>query len=154
MDSRIDKLKGFRQYLLKKVEGLTSAQLNEVPSGFNNNIIWNIGHMTSAQQNMCYVKAGLPIVVDDLYFSPFLPGSKPARLYDEDEIKTIKEIFLSSLDQLQSDLLVNNFTNYTAVAAIEKAYGFSVRHIDDALEYLLHHDGYHLGCVLAMRRLV
>ena len=47
-------LKLTRQYLLNDIKDLTVEQLNEVPAGFNNNIIWNVAHMLATQQGICY----------------------------------------------------------------------------------------------------
>jgi hypothetical protein len=83
MNTKIDKIKNFRLYLLKQVEGLTAQQFNHIPQGYSNNIVWNVGHLISAQQNMCYVRAGLPITVDDRYFSPYISGTKPSAVMDD-----------------------------------------------------------------------
>ncbi|WP_407635809.1 DinB family protein [Solitalea canadensis] len=37
----------------------TIDQLNKVPAGFNNNLIWNIGHEIVAQQALIYKSSGL-----------------------------------------------------------------------------------------------
>ena len=89
MNTKIENIKNFRLFLLKQIDYLTTKQLNEIPSGFNNNIIWNLGHLICVQQNMCYVKAALPVTVDDKYFSPYLPGTKPESFVEEQEIKNI-----------------------------------------------------------------
>lgn len=154
MSTKIEKIKNFRLYLLKQIENLSTQKLNKIPSGYKNNIIWNLGHMICAQQNMCYVKAGLPIAVEDKYFSPFLSGAKPESIIEENEIKNLKEIFISSIDKLQSDYDKNLFVNYSPSAAIQKAYGFEVNNVDSAIEYILHHEGIHAGYILAMKRLL
>jgi len=43
MDKRIEKIKRFREFLLAQMKGLTTEELNKIPAGYNNNIIWNIG---------------------------------------------------------------------------------------------------------------
>jgi hypothetical protein len=100
MNTKIENIKSFRLFLLEQIDYLTTKQLNEIPEGFNNNVIWNLGHLICVQQNMCYVKAGLSIAVDDKYFSPFLSGTKPESFIHEQEIKNIKEVFISSIDKL------------------------------------------------------
>jgi hypothetical protein len=48
---QVTTLRKLRFAVLKAVEQLTTEQLNKVPDGFNNNIIWNIAHLIASQQN-------------------------------------------------------------------------------------------------------
>lgn len=149
---KIEKIRNFRLYLLKEVEGLTKHQLNFVPPGFNNNIIWNLGHLTAAMQNVCYSKSGLPMTVPEEYITPFLSGSIPNAELELDEINNVKQYFLESADELASDLEKKIFSNYAPAAMIEKVYGVQVLNIDDALEYLLYHEGYHASTILLLKK--
>jgi hypothetical protein len=47
------------------IQGYTLEQLNKVPRGFNNNIIWNIAHVIVTQQILVYKLSGLPMIVTD-----------------------------------------------------------------------------------------
>jgi len=154
MNKKIEKIKSFRINLLKQIDGLTTQQLNDTPSGYSNNIIWNLAHLICVKQNMCYVRANLPIVVDDKYFSPYMPGTKPEKYVDEQKIKNIKELLITSMDKLQEDFDENMFENYSPSIMIPKVYGFEVSNIDEALDYLLHHEGFHSGYILSLKRLV
>lgn len=151
MDKRIEKIKNFRLYLLKQVEDLTTEQLNHIPSGYNNNIIWNLGHLVCAEQNMCYVRAGLPVTVGDKYFDSYLSGTKPVEFVGEKDIDAIKALLITSIDRLQADFEKNIFVNYTPSVMIPRVYGFEVTSIEEALEYLLYHEGYHTGCILSLK---
>jgi hypothetical protein len=154
MKSAIDKIKNLRLFLLHQLKDLTPTQLNRTPPGFSNNIIWNIGHLICAQQNMSYVRSHLPVIIEDKYFSPYLPGTKPENYVDEKEIEVIKELFISTIDTLQIDLDKNIFNNYSPSVMIPKVYGFEVLNIESALEYLLWHEGYHQGLISSLRKLV
>jgi hypothetical protein len=153
MNKQIEIIKGFRLYMLKQIEGLTTERLNHIPSGYKNNIIWNLGHMICTTQIMCYVRSNSPFAVEDQFTKPYFPGTRPEKFIDEQEIKIIKELFITSIDQLQSDLEQNKFASYSPSQTIPKVYGFEVTHINEALSYLLHHDGYHFGCVASLKRL-
>lgn len=154
MNSKLDKIKNFRLYLLSQIENLSADQLNYIPSGYNNNIIWNLAHLVAAQQNLCYVRAGLPVAVEDKYFTPYMPGTKPEEFVNEDDVKSIKELLIKSMDAWQSDLDKNKFVNYSPSVMIPKVYGFEVSNIEDAMEYLLYHDGYHAGYILSLKHLL
>ena len=70
MNNKIERIKKIRFFLISVVNELAVDQLNEIPSGFNNNIIWNPGHLTAAFQGVCYIRAGLKPVVNEKYIIP------------------------------------------------------------------------------------
>ena len=154
MNKNIEKIKKIRLFILKQINGLTSDQLNEIPRGFNNNIIWNLGHIVSALQAICYKRAGLPVRIDDKYFTPFLPSSKPLSFIGSEETDTIRELMISTIDILQTDYAGHLFSNYTKSERIEEVYNIDVSNIDDALAFLLYHEGFHSGYIMAIKRLV
>ncbi len=152
MDHRIEKIKRFRLFLLDQIAGLPAEQLNKIPAGYNNNIIWNMGHLICAQQSLCYFRAGQAITVEDRYFSPYRTGTKPETFIPAAEIETIKTLFLSTIDDLQVDLDKKIFQTYSPSEGILKLYGIELKSIDDALEFLLYHEGFHSGYVIALKR--
>ncbi len=154
MDQRIDKIKKFRQFLLDQIVESTDEQLNKIPDGFNNNIIWNLTHLICAQQGICYLRGGQQVIVPDKFIAPFFTNTKPERIIDKDEIQEIKSLFIGTIDQLQLDYDKSIFGNYTASPNIFKVYKIEIKGIDDALEFLLYHEGYHAGSILALKKIV
>ena len=133
---------------------MTREQLNEIPDGFSNNIIWNLGHLVAASQLIFYRRAGLDLTIDEKFITPFLPSTKPKDLIDSDEIKTIKEYAISTIAAMQTDLKTKRFSNYTKSENIERVYGIEVLTIEDALEFLLYHEGYHSANIITIKKLV
>ncbi|MFT3750223.1 MAG: DinB family protein [Agriterribacter sp.] len=154
MDTRIEKIKKMRAFLISQIAALTIEQLNTIPGGFNNNIIWNITHLICAQQGICYVRSGQEAIVPGKFIAPFFTGTKPERYIDPNEIQEIKSLFISTIDQLQTDYDKKIFDSYTPSPNIFKLYGIEIKDIDDALAFILYHEGYHSGCILALRKLV
>ncbi|WP_235853990.1 DinB family protein [Mucilaginibacter terrenus] len=143
-----------RQPRLKIIETLstfTIEQLNTIPAGFSNNIIWNLGHMVAAQQGVCYKRAGLPLWIDEPFFNTYKPESKPERFYAEEDLEKIKGLLLTSLHQLERDYKNGIFTNYPAWIT---RYGVEIASIDDAVAFLPFHEGLHIGYIMAIRKLV
>jgi DinB superfamily len=154
MNSKIEKIRKFREFLLAQIADLTPDQLNKIPEGYNNNIIWNLTHLICAQQSICYLRAGQPITVKDIYFTPFLTNTKPDRFIDSQEIDEIKKLFVSSIDEFQIDIDKRLFDNYTASPNILKIYGVELNTIDDALDFILYHEGFHSGYIVSLKHLV
>ena len=151
-NKQLVKIKIFRKFLLGKINELSVEQLNTIPVGFNHNIIWNVGHLVSATQLICYKRSGLPVNMDEQLFAGFLPNSKPEKFIDEAAIESINQNFISDIGRLQSDYDNNIFTNYTKSENIERYYGgIELLNIDDAIDFLLYHDGYHAGRILSIK---
>ncbi len=151
MSIEIERIIRTRKYLLEQVENLSIESLNKVPEGFNNNIIWNLGHLIAAQQGICYARSGVGTAVDEKYFLNYKPGTKPTESIDENEVEQIKALLITSLDNLEADINNNLFKTYSSFTT---RYGVDISNIDDALQFLMFHEGLHSGTVMALKRLV
>ncbi|SDE43583.1 DinB superfamily protein [Mucilaginibacter pineti] len=151
MPTAIDIIRKPRMMMLNNVKDLSTEQLNYVPKGFNNNIIWNLAHIISAAEGICYARAGLPVNVADKFYSPYRPDTKPQAFVDTADIAAIKELFLSTLDKLEADLEKGIFTTYPTWTT---RYGLDLTSIDDAVAFLPFHEGLHCGYMMALKRVV
>lgn len=138
-----------RTNLVKLIEGLSIEQLNKVPSGFNNNIIWNFAHMIAAQQGVCYVRAGLKTVIDEKLYLAYKPDTKPETFVDAAEVDAIKQLAFTTLDKLEEDYNASIFDSYIPWTT---RYGVDINNIDEAIKFLPFHDGLHTGYIMAQRR--
>ena len=129
-NTQLDKIIIFRQFLLNGIDGLSAKQMNDIPAGFSNNIIWNLGHILAATQAICYRPIG------------------------EEEVAVISGLLISTMHALQSDYERRHFDNYTPSENIQRVYGIELHTIDDAIDFLLYHDGYHAGKISTLKQLV
>ena len=151
MNNKIATVKQIRQFLLNRISELTTDQLNEIPAGFNNNIIWNLGHLVAAQQGICYVRPGIRPAVDEKYILLYQPGTKPEQYVDSNEVEIIKQLLITSLDQFETDYQNNLFVNYEAYTT---AFGIELKNIDDAIAILPFHEGVHSGYIMSLRKFI
>lgn len=151
MKEQIEIIRKIRKFLIESLKELSIEQLNTIPEGFNNNIIWNMGHMIAAQQGICYVRAGLQPPVGQDFFNTYKPGSKPEAKASKEELEKIKELFLSSLDTLENDYEKKIWTTYPSW---NTRYDVPISSIDEAIRFLLFHEGLHLGYITALKRIV
>lgn len=154
MTDKIDKLRKFRSYLLKEIAPLSTEQMHQIPVGFNHNILWNLGHLLASMQLIFYKRAGLPTLIDEKFITPFLPNTVPDFTMSADEIETIKQLSLSTIDAMHKDYKEKDFSNYIKSENIERVYGIQVYTIDDALDFLLFHEGYHSSRIIAIKKLI
>jgi hypothetical protein len=85
MVKQLEIIRKTRSFLLEQLKNLSNDQFNQRIEGFNNNIVWNLGHMIAAQQGICYKRAGLPTLISEEYWEKFRSGSKPAGIVSDDE---------------------------------------------------------------------
>jgi len=153
MERAIKVIKASRTKLLSLVEELTIEELNYIPTGFNNNLAWQIGHLVVSQQILCYKLAGQKFVIENELIDLYKNGSKPERAFSEAEIAQMKGYLLSTINQLEIDLTNGTFDNYTSYA-ISTYPGITLNSVNDAVTFIVSHDGLHYGCSLIMKRLV
>lgn len=151
MQKIIEIIQQTRTNFLQLVEGLSIGQINTVPQGFNNNIVWNYAHIISAQQILCYKMAGLPFLVDENFIDLFKKGTRPESFIDEAQLSHIKRMAVATIEKLKIDLAGNRFRNYTAYTT---SYNVELLNIEDAVRFVSVHEGLHYGYAMALRRLV
>lgn len=147
----IDILRNPRKMVLDTLNDYTIEQVNKIPQGFNNNIVWNLGHMIASQQGICYKRAGLETIVSENFFNTYKSGSKPERFISQEEYNEVKELLFTTLDRLEEDYKSGIFNNY---ASVMTRYNVEVNNIDEALGFLPFHDGLHIGYVMSLKKLV
>jgi len=140
-----------RENFINLIKGLSIAQLNTVPEGFNNNIAWNFGHALVTQQILCYKLSGLPMLIDQELIEKFSKGTKPEAPVTEKELEHLKIIALSSLESLKNDLVIGVFKEYTEYTT---SFGVTLSSITDAVNFDGIHEALHLGYATAMRRIL
>jgi hypothetical protein len=149
MKNEIERLKKTRMFLLGIINDLTAEQLNKIPTGFNNNIIWNLGHLIVSQQGLCYTRSGQKSIVDEQLILSYKAQTKPTDFISEEEIARIKTLAVSVLDRLDEDYTENLFSNYEA---FNTRYDVAITNIDEAINFLLFHEGLHMGYIMAMKK--
>ncbi|MBW0177079.1 DinB family protein [Sediminibacterium sp.] len=140
-----------RNNYLRFIEPLTLEQLNKTPEGFNNNIIWNVGHIIVAQQSLVYRLSGLPMQVTDEMFNLYKPGTKPERAITQQEADELKQLLIALCEQTRKDVEKGIFTSFTGRMT---ATGFDLASFDDALEFNNYHEGLHLGMMMTIRKFI
>ena len=150
MNKIIDTIYNIRKSLLSLIEDLSIEQLNEIPPGFTNNIIWNLAHITAGTQKIFYVRAGLHGPFDEPFVEKYQRGTKPETKVDAQEVAYIKEMLLSSILSFAKEYEKGNF-NYIPWKTI---YNVEINTMEDAINFVPFHDGLHYGYIMALKRFV
>jgi hypothetical protein len=77
-------------FIAEYLENYTLEQLNKVPEGFNNNLIWNIAHIiVVVQQMLVYNLSGLPMMASPEMVEKYKRGTKPEADVTQEEVDKI-----------------------------------------------------------------
>lgn len=140
-----------RRLLLNFFDGYTLEQLNKIPEGFNNNLIWNLGHIVVVQQLLVYRGSNQPMAVSMEMVNKYKSGSKPTEPVTQEEVNQIKELMESLVAKTEEDYKNGIFTTYNEFTT---STGFHLASVQDALEFNNYHEGMHLGYMMSMRKFI
>ncbi|WP_447635437.1 DinB family protein [Flavobacterium microcysteis] len=140
-----------RTVLENYLQNYSLEQLNKVPEGFNNNLIWNIGHIIVVQQLLVYKLSGLPTMVSDEMISKYQKGTKPEADVTREEVNEIKRLLYVTIEQAQADFDNQIFKTYHEFT---NNLGFTIRSAEGAIAYNYYHEAMHLGMMMSIRKFV
>ncbi|PZX95198.1 DinB family protein [Flavobacterium aquariorum] len=140
-----------RKMLSSYFENYTLEQLNKIPEGFSNNLIWNLGHVIVTQQLLVYKLSGLPMEVSDEMVEKYRKGTKPEHDVTQAEVDEIKALLLKSVDQLEADYNNGIFVNYQEYPT---STGYILKSAKGAIEFNNFHEGLHIGIMMSIRKFI
>lgn len=151
MEKQFEILRQNRRAILKVTEAFSLNQLNAIPSGFKNNIAWNVAHLLVTQQLLCYALAEIPTQLSDDFVARYRKGTAPQQPMALEEFDFVKSLFVSLIDRFEYDYQegkFKNFLSYTTSTTIV------LNSIEDAIAFNNYHEGIHTGYILALSKLV
>lgn len=151
MQKQIENLRASRQNVLSILNRMPDEQLNAIPPKFNNNIIWNAGHLVATQQLLCHKLAGLPMVVPEGFINAYRKGTKPEGVVDATGIAYIKDMLELAVDITEKVIQENPTVDFTPYPT---SFGITLASFEDAIGFNNIHEGLHLGYMMALSRLV
>jgi len=151
MKNHFDYLRATRNNVLKLIDNLNLAQVNEIPEGFNNNLAWNLGHIVATQQRLCYGLSGLPMDLDNEFIAKYRKGSKPEGDISQADLDFMKNQMIVLTDKMEDDFANGIFKEYKEYTT---SYNATLTSIDDAILFNNMHEAMHLGFMIALKKKV
>ena len=140
-----------RTVLLNFLENHTLEQLNAIPEGFSNNLIWNIGHCIVVQQMLVYKLSDLPMMISDEMVEKYKRGTKSEHSVSQSEVDEMKVLLFSTLEKTKKDFSEKLFQNYNEFTSLS---GFTMKSVTDAIEFNNYHEALHLGIMMQIRKFI
>ena len=151
MEKQFELLRITRNNVLEFAAKFTIEELNTTPTNFNNNIIWNIGHLIATQQSLCYKMANLETIIYGEFIERYKKGSAPDKFVGEEEWKFIKENLIKTISPSLEDYQHKKFQRFNKY---ETSYGNTLENIDDAINFNNVHEGMHFGFIKAISKVL
>lgn len=149
MQQTFDITRTSRKILSQFIEKHPLEELNKIPEGFNNNLIWNIGHIVVVQQMLVYKLSGLAMSISDEMVEKYKKGSAPEHNVVQAEVDEIKFLLLKTIDQTKEDFENSIFKNYQEYPT---STGFVIKNAEDAMAFNNFHEGLHIGIMMSIRK--
>jgi len=142
-----------RNVLLSFLDKYSLEQLNKIPEGFSNNLIWNIGHIVVVQQMLVCKLSGLPMMVSDEMVEKYRKGTKPEEDVSAAEVAQIRDLLFKTIEQTQADYQAGKF-NGTTFNGFTSMSGFTMNSVEDAISFNNYHEATHTGIMMGIRKFI
>ncbi|QHT60822.1 DinB family protein [Paenibacillus lycopersici] len=144
--------KVLRQIVIGQLQGVTDAQFDIQPEGFNNTIRWNAGHMIYWMDKYAALSFGSPTAIPARYETLFNSGTKPSDWTiappTKEELIQIMTAQLSRLAELNPELLDEQLQSPFEMGP------FQFRTAGELFNFALLHEAIHLGIISSQLRVI
>lgn len=151
MDFTFKAIKQTRQNIINLLNQFAPEELNEIPKGFKNNLIWNTGHCAITFYRLCYNPCGLELPLGSDKFDEYIKGTEPETEADIEKIGSIITLLNEGLTRVMNDYYEDVFANYKPYTT---SYGVKLNNINEAIAFNLAHEALHLGYMMAIKKLL
>lgn len=138
-----------RKIYLDLLDKHSLEQLNKIPEGFSNNLIWNIAHVVVSQQKLVYALSGLPLQIAEHWVDKYQNGTKPVNEVSFEELEAIKTILVSTIEKTEEDYNQGVFKTFNPY---QTKTGFYIANLQNAFEFNNYHEGIHLGIMFQIKK--
>jgi hypothetical protein len=153
MQTAFDLLRHSRANYVHYLDNYSLDQLNTVPLGYKNNLIWNIGHIVATADILMYKMNGLPMQMDEPFIEAYRKGSQPEVAVNQTFVDKLRNDIEAQVVRITTD-----YENKVFPASVLKPYttsfGNTLNTIEDALSFNLIHEGLHHGIMLNIRKFI
>ncbi|MFT4536357.1 MAG: hypothetical protein ACJA1A_001630 [Saprospiraceae bacterium] len=151
IDSTFKIIHSIRKTIAFTLSRLTLEQINNVPDGQSNNIIWNATHLIAVQQLLVNRRSDAPYTEGKDITAYYKPGTKPDGDVTKEFVDYIRERLVGASVQMEEDYKAGLFDNYEP---FETRTRVKLENAVDAINFVLFHEGIHLGYIMSYINLI
>ena len=143
-------LRTTRFHLARELEGLDDAQLLAIPPGRDDNILWNVGHVTCSLARLTYVFSGFPLPIPEHYLGLFGKGTNALDWDTAPDATEVIDTANQLVDDLESDFADEKFSEYKPLTIGPN----SIDSVEEAVSFHCFHEGLHIGKIIDLKLLL
>jgi hypothetical protein len=137
-----------RAVSVKTIEGLSHDQLLAVPDKFNNNILWNVGHLLFYDCQFTYGRCGLEVPLPESYGAVFQHQSSPADWGESPDVDAVVDGFANIYAKIEAAATSGDFERFEPMPFNELEFST----LEEILAFQTAHEGMHLGRIVALKK--
>ncbi len=150
MQTQFNILQVTRNNIKTIISKLNLKQLNTIPTGFNNSIAWQLGHVIVTQQLLCYGLTNSNFTIKESLIDKYRKGSLPKDI-NQKELEELLNLLTETSKKLALDYTNGLFKTFSTY---ETSFGFTLNTIEEAIIMNNVHEGLHLGNIMALNKLI
>lgn len=144
-------VKTIRDITENTLERMSDSFFLDIPDGFNNNLLWNFGHIAHVQEKLVFGLIGDPMNVPPTFETFFAKGTKPAEwIGTPPSINEVKIVLAEQKMRIAENMsgkletpLLQPFTNST---------GKTFYTVGETLLFSTYHEALHMNTILQIYR--
>ncbi|MBI5092066.1 MAG: DinB family protein [Candidatus Hydrogenedentes bacterium] len=150
-----DVMKMMGGFAVETTKSLTKDQLLKVPDHFNNNVLWNLGHLLYYQCNFFYGLTQqpfpLPAGCEEQYKELFADGTSPKTWKSQPDVAAVQAQFASLTETVLADAAAGKFDGFKTVELFP---GMTLHNANETAAFHAVHLGMHIGAIGALKKLI
>ncbi len=139
-----------RENMISLLKSQSLEEVNAIPLGSNNNMIWNAGHALISQQFLMYHFSNIPLLLAaDEWVPSYAAGSTPDGNATSQELDRVLDALANTSQRAVLDYNNDLFESYQGYTS--KYFGITMNTIEEAVHFNMMHEAFHFGCMVAIR---
>ncbi|MFC5469148.1 DinB family protein [Cohnella suwonensis] len=151
MEYLFKQLRFVRNNTIKQVSGLNEEQVHRVPPGFNNNVLWNVGHIILVHEKFAFglihEETNIPAYFGELFGSGTKPANWEQPVPGLDELTGLLHTQIDRIEQKIESRLNDRLEKPFLTSA-----GLELSTVKECLSFLLYHEGMHFASINAIKQ--
>ncbi|OKP67699.1 hypothetical protein A3842_27890 [Paenibacillus sp. P3E] len=149
----LDQLGFVRRQTVDYVRSISDSSAEIVPTGLNNNIKWNLGHMYVVLEKFAFRLTGEETKVPTNFSKLFDPGTKPSDWDAEPPtMSQIINLLTEQIDRVESVLASKLKEEITP--HYKSSTGLTYTTVEQLLGFLIYHEAMHFATIKNIRSII
>lgn len=141
-----------RKKAIDLIGNTSLEELNKTPEGFNNNIIWNFGHLVVSGYSLVFMATKVDPNFKIPLVDKFRKGTKPEESVTQEEIDQLIELSNAYTETIRVAMKEGRFANVSPYTT--QTFGVEITSIEDMISTVALHDTTHWQTIRDYKRIL